>query len=325
MSVSLSNVLPQLNALRCFEAAARLLSFKAAANELCITPSAVSHQIRVLERQLGVELFDRHPRAVSLTSAGQTLYDSTSLAFNLIKNTSGEISKHGKTTILKVLCPHVFFNFMLKPLIDSFHDEYPQIHVQINHLPDILFPQIPNEWQDHDAAILIGNGYWGNMNSYCMLAMHLAIFAVPSILRHPAPIEELSLIAEYPWLSNREFPSGWSRFLGAAGQPHIKPLAGEVVCDNASDVFSATIAGKGLSLLDITIAKTDLFKDKLVQFSRQLLPVLGYYLAIPEAKAKHPPLILLRDFLMDQARTLHWPQQTSSERPLPQQMNSSHL
>jgi len=290
-----------------------LSSFKAAADELCITPSAVSHQIRALEKQLRVGLFDRHPRTVSLTSAGQTLYDSTSLAFGLIKDSSGEISKYGNKTILKVLCPRAFFNYLMRPLIDSFHAEYPQIHIQTKLLSDNLFPHISNEWMNYDAAFLVGNGYWANMSSNCILSINLAIFAAPCILRHPAPIKDISLIAQYPWLRNREIPSGWPRFLEAAGQPHVKPLAAEVVCDNASEVFSATLAGKGLALVDTTYAKSDLLKDKLVQFSRQVLPALGYYLVIPEDKATRPALILLRDFLMDQVKIFHWPHQPSSE------------
>ena len=310
--MSSSNVLLQLNALRCFESAARLLSFKAAADELCVTPTAISHQIRSLEKRLGVELFDRHPHNVSLTSTGQALSDSTSLAFDLIKNTSDDVSKHGKKTILKVLCPRAFFNFMAKPLIDSFHHEYPQIHIQIKLLSDNLFPQLANELLNHDAAILIGNGYWANMHSYCMLSMSLAIFAAPSLLRHSAPIEDFSLIAQYPWVRNREVPSGWPRFLRAVGQQHIEPLVNEVICDNIADVVSAALAGKGLVLLDTTFARASLLKGKLVQFSDEVLPTLGYYLNIPEAKATRPALVMFRDFLADQVKIHNWPHQPSA-------------
>jgi LysR family glycine cleavage system transcriptional activator len=211
-----------------------------------------------------------------------------------------------------MLCPHTFYCLMLQPLLEAFHKENPQVFVHINHMPDILFPQVLVELQDHDSAILVGNGYWEGMDSHCLLTMSLAVFGAPGLLRHPVPFAELELISEYPWLHNREFPSGWQRFLAVAGKPGIKPLAGEITCDHVPDVIASALAGQGLMLLDTTIAKADSLEGRLLQVSGHALPALSYYLAIPRDKAKRDSVKLLRDFLLRQVELLKWPNLPSS-------------
>ncbi|MFC3031547.1 LysR family transcriptional regulator [Pseudoalteromonas fenneropenaei] len=121
--------LPPLSALRCFEAAARHLSFKLAADELCISPTAVSHQIRNLESHLGCTLFIRHTRAVTLTAAGQTLAQSAQQAFSQLSNAVQTI-QHAANQVT-VATTHAFASLWLVPKLLEFQQRYPDIRVKL--------------------------------------------------------------------------------------------------------------------------------------------------------------------------------------------------
>ncbi|WP_299368639.1 LysR substrate-binding domain-containing protein [uncultured Tateyamaria sp.] len=123
--------LPSPKALVAFEAAARLLSFKQAANELAVTPGAISQQIRTLEETLGTALFTRKARSVTLTPSGEVLSKSVSESFQRIQDTLGAISARAETRLCINTNASIVAKFLL-PRISTFSDRFPNIDVDID-------------------------------------------------------------------------------------------------------------------------------------------------------------------------------------------------
>lgn len=122
--------LPPLNALRAFEAAARHLSFKAAAEELCVTSTAISHQIRHLESLVGMRLFDRTPRAISLTEPGRRLFPVLRDGFDRLAQAVGELSEVSHS--ISVSVTPAFASKILIPSLAGLHDAHPEIQLTVD-------------------------------------------------------------------------------------------------------------------------------------------------------------------------------------------------
>ena len=124
--------LPNLDALKVFEAAARLLSFSKAADELCITKGAISHQIKKLELEIGTDLFKRQIRQVWLTDAGQQLFQTTQKIFTTLHNDLDKLKKGDVKTITVAVTTYVASRW-LSPIVTSFCNDNPDITLQFQH------------------------------------------------------------------------------------------------------------------------------------------------------------------------------------------------
>ena len=123
---------PSLHALRAFEAAARLGSFARASEELHLTPSAISHQVRALEKHFGRPLFVRASRQVILTTDGERLLAALSQAFNIIHAICAEMSPPARTQDLSVHCTPSFAAKWLGPRLPSFLAQHPSINIRLS-------------------------------------------------------------------------------------------------------------------------------------------------------------------------------------------------
>ncbi len=123
--------LPPLNSLKCFEATGRLLSFTHAANELNVTQAAVSHQIKVIEQDLGVQLFIRHPRKLVLTEQGKLLLPEVIEAFDKISSAVGALRKEQFNNIVSVRLAPSFAAKWLSPRLKLFWLQYPDIDLRL--------------------------------------------------------------------------------------------------------------------------------------------------------------------------------------------------
>ena len=131
---------PQFRGLRAFCEAARSGSFKAAADELCVTSSAVSHQIRALEEHLGVRLFERKTRAIELTSIGADYYRKVAPLLASIDAASNEIRRGSIKTVLRIQMPDFFASELFVPRMSEFSNCYPDIDLRIESLPSRVSP-----------------------------------------------------------------------------------------------------------------------------------------------------------------------------------------
>ena len=170
--------LPPLNSLKVFESAARFLSFTKAANELFVTQAAISHQIKILEDFLGVELFKRKNRALELTEFGKAYYvDITKILHRLVEATDKLLSlKSDKHLTISV--PQTFGIQWLVPRLSEFNKLHPDIEVRLKGVDQdegLLS-------QDIDIAIYYGRGNWDNLQVDRLVEEKLLVLAAPKLL-----------------------------------------------------------------------------------------------------------------------------------------------
>lgn len=198
----MSRELPPLNALRAFEAAARLQSVSQAAAELHVTHGAVSRQIRVLEEQLGLSLFDKDGRGVKLTDAGVRLRDAASDAFERLRTTCGELRQRQDDAPFVLGCPGSLLARWFIPRLDRLNRELPELRLQLSSSEGELDPRRPGV----DATLCFATPPW------------------PSDMQ----VHELDAECIGPVLSPR-----YARFAELAGQP-VAALLGEPLLHTAS-------------------------------------------------------------------------------------------
>ncbi len=240
--------LPPLNQIRGFEAAARLGSFKAAAEELNITPTAVSHQISGLEDRLGVLLFDRKTRAVSLTYEGVRFADVVHKALQQIADVAEEIS--ASRSVLRVATTASFASMWLVPHLDRFRKDNPDIRVEL-----ITSEAVSDIRRDRriDLAIRYGRDESRAEDSVKLITESFSAYANEDYLRNLADLNDADFI-ETRW-KNRNFPPvNWKQWLNKAGSDFSEFRVTSF--DQESHVIQAALAGQGIALVSSVLVKT---------------------------------------------------------------------
>jgi DNA-binding transcriptional LysR family regulator len=201
-----------LLSLQAFEAAMRLGSFKAAATALHLSPSAVSHRVRNLERALGDRLFTRAHRAIRPTRAGVTLAATTGRAFaDLLRATGPAVSSAGHRRLRLAVAPP-FGSHWLLPRLARFTANHPEIELAIENLSR----PVDLETEPFDAAIRVGDGHFPGLESVHLMPIGTAPIARPRLiqslrLRQPADL------ASAPLIHVSTFPLAWPVWLRGAG------------------------------------------------------------------------------------------------------------
>lgn len=295
-----------LQALRCFEAAARHLSFKHAADELCLTPSAVSHQIKRLEDWVGNPLFLRKTRQIELTEIGSTLFEEVSESFRRMGTSLQKAALLGKKQTLRLALPNIMQHVLQKDFIDAFRNRYPQYDLELITISNVMYVPYLEILQHADVALLIGTGHWENTRSFTLICLHISAFCPAGLAMHPFPLDDPNKLAEYRWLINREFPETWRWFLSNFGHSELQSQIGLRIYDNFTALLEPEFAADGVALLDIHIAPYLLGKN----WQRMLdaaPPSAAYCLVCPqEGELKDGTEKLIR-FFTEQAWRLGWP------------------
>lgn len=207
-----SQTLPPLQALRAFEAVARLLSFRRAGEELLITQSAVSHHIGALERHLGARLFIRKARGVILTPEGERLSGAVREAFALIAAATADLSgKPAKRRVRVSLLPSFAANW-LAPRLINFTATHPEIELALD--PTLRMADL--EADDADIAIRFGDGRWEGAENHLLMAEWVSPVASPALLSQGPPLREPKDILAYPLIMSLK-TSDWDVWADANG------------------------------------------------------------------------------------------------------------
>ena len=262
-----------LTALRTFEAAARRLSFKDAADELCVSATTVSNQIRELERDWGCQLFIRKTRAVVLTDAGRSLSEVVGRAFAEIRT---EIDLHiapAPKAVTLAVGP-IFGSRWLIPRLTDFHNTYPNIDLIVTHSPRItsvesLTSQIAVDW---------GTGAWDGLDV-------IPLFNIDySPVVSPAMAAELNLqkpadLARAPIIHQRD-RSEWASWLALTDTPDLAPQGNTVVMDSNIAV-QAALDSQGVALGSFPFLNDDVESGRLLKpFDINLRPARSYNLLV---------------------------------------------
>jgi len=271
IGVKMFSRLPQLNSIKVFEAAARLSSFKMAAEELNVTPTAVSHQIRNLEEKLGTLLFERKTRAIALTPEGLQLAQASHQALQQIASTFESISS--VQTVLNVTTTSSFAAMWLVPRLARFQELHPEIQVAIR-----TGEQLDDLQNDRriDLAIRYGQYDEQDITTTKLVTEYFGAYATRNYLNRCENLKNATLI-ETQW-QNKSLPLvAWKQWL----QKYEVNTDNPKICyfDQEHHVIQAALAGQGIALVSSVLVQTSLQQNWLEPYKDDcFLPGLTYYL-----------------------------------------------
>jgi len=252
--------LPPLSALRAFEAAARLGSFKRAAGELAVTPTAISHQIRSLEEHTGLALFERRVRNVVLTEVGAQLYPVLREGFDAFEAVLERLAQTKKRAQVTISATTAFTGKWLVPRVAGFQTLHPNIDLQL-HASDEAVDLSTNAI---DLAIRYGRGPYPGLAVQVMFADHFAPVVNPKLgVVTPADLATVPLI-HFQWKRSHPLNPTWESWFAAAGLPWASPLA-QLRFSDESHAIQAAVAGQGVALLSLALVGDEIAAGHLVQ------------------------------------------------------------
>jgi LysR family transcriptional regulator, glycine cleavage system transcriptional activator len=288
--------LPPLNALRAFEATARHLSVKNAADELCVTPGAVSQLIKALELRLGVKLFHRVNRGIFLTGAGRDYLPPVRNAFRQIAEASRRITLAADTGILSVSVTPFFATAWLVPRLKEFQDAHPDIDLQVvtsNALVDFSRDGV-------DVAVRHGLGRYPGLRSDHVVAVEVVPVAAPTLAAKLGTPTTPAALTRWPQVHDAE-RKGWQLWLQAQGIDEVGPPRGPSF-DDSGLLLQAVLAGQGAGLLPAAMVALELAEGHLVKLADVLLlEDFAYYLVYPEASRERPKVGAFRSWILKAA------------------------
>lgn len=286
---------PPLNALRAFEAIARHKSFQKAAEELSVTTSAVSHQLRNLEDFMSAELLLRDGKSFALTPEGQVLFDYLSQAFSLIRQGAAEVAARTTATPLGVsLRPH-FAARWLGPRMSRLWRKLPGMDLRFFHHNDAADFSNPSihvaiEWLHKSEVPAQARLLWpGDLTPACS----------PAILEDKGAVQTASDLARHKLLHENDERS-WREWLNAAGAPDLW-AGGKLFFEDSNVRHSAAVAGEGFALVCPSLIADDLESGRLICPFDIKLDSYAYYLIAPANRLKIPTVRKFVDWLLIEA------------------------
>ena len=288
------------NSLRAFEAAARHLSFSRAADELAVTHSAVSHQIRQLEEMLGISLFTRTNRGVALTEAGHTLLPVLAESFDRITATLDGLVAAPDEDVLRVTTTPTLAAKWLIPRLGDWRNAHGDIAIHLH--PALGFLDLAAG--ESDVAIRCGVPPWPGLVEEFMLPIHLAPVCSQSFLNRlggaPSPGDLLQTTLIHADITGHELGEEWRLWLRAAGVDVPDNLPGLSFHD-PSLALQAAIDGLGIAMGYVELAAADVEAGRLVRpFTFAAPHPFSYYLVYDGARRGETKIAAFRDWLMDQ-------------------------
>ncbi|QDG94446.1 LysR family transcriptional regulator (plasmid) [Rhizobium sp. NIBRBAC000502774] len=290
--------LPSLSALHAFEAAARFMSFTKAADDLGLTQSGISRQIRNLEDFLGVTLFSRSGPRLGLTEVGATYYQDVSLLLDRLQEISMDAVRGRRIdTSLMIGTQPTLGSRWLPMRLGAFARAHPDVPLEIcNASPIIDF-----ETTRLDIAIVRGVGSWLNARSVELFAEELAVVASPKLVPIGTQLAPLDF-SKFPMLQNASRPSLWLHWLRLAGLSYTGSIQGTRFA-HSDMLINAAVHGLGIAVVPLAYIETELARGELhMPFGPAILSGDSYYAVYPERKAHQKSIIMLRDWLTKDTR-----------------------
>lgn len=286
--------LPSLNGLRAFEAAARHLSFTLAASELNVTQTAISHQIRRLEEELGIRLFIRQNRALTLTPEARDYLPGVRAAFNDLRLATDRLLRRDDDKVLTVSTIASLAAKWLLPRLTDFQEAHPGIDVRITTSTSLVDFQRDNV----DAAIRYGRGQWAGLRADWLMADELFPVCSPSLLRGDEPLRTPGDLKDYVLLHTNS-GDDWRLWLTAAGLPTDISRQPGLTFDMTFVTIQAAIDGMGVAMGRTSYVRDDIAKGRLVVPFKIALPAdAGFYLVSPEGRREAPKLAAFRQWMI---------------------------
>jgi len=297
--------LPPLNALRAFEAAGRHLSFRKAAEELNVTPAAISHQVKALEEYCGAPLFRRLTRALLLTDAGQAALPLLGEGLDRLAEAAAGMRAHEDGPVLTVSVAPSFAAKWLVPRLDRFRAAYPDFDIRVDATDRVIdFAR-----ESADVAVRYGPGKYPGLHADCLMSEVSSPVCSPRLLegshplRTPADLRHHTLL-HVDWKEESEAAPNWRMWLLAAGLHDIDATRG-LSFNHESMAVQAAIEGHGVVLGGSVLVGDDLAAGRLVRpFDLSLSDPLNfsYYVVSPEADVDRPKVAAFRLWMIAEAK-----------------------
>ena len=293
--------LPPLNAIRAFEAAARHLSITLAAEELSVTPGAVSRQIKGLEDALGLQLLRRGHRQIALTRQGSDYYRAVTRALETLREATRRLKRRGQRQPLKIRAYTTFAMRWLIPRLSGFHAAHPGIEVLLKASLD----PVDFRKEDIDGAIRLGDGHWTGAHSYRLVDNILAPVASPVLLKAGARLRRPADLAQHTLLHSIARPDDWARWLEAAGAADKVDARAGMTYESSAIAYAAAVEGQGIAMAQLFLVEKDLADGRLALPFRKTVDMddYTYYLLTPAHREETAHMRSFRLWLLEQFGT----------------------
>jgi LysR family transcriptional regulator, glycine cleavage system transcriptional activator len=285
--------LPPLASLRAFEAAARRASFKLAAEELFVTPTAISHHVRQLETYLGVRVLNRTPRAVTLTAEGNALYGVTASGFDEIAKVVARLRGSETPKTLTLSSTTAFLNHWLAPRMGELRRLHPEIDLRLHASNDVVELRSGGI----EAAIRYGKGPFAGAAGIALCDDAFAPVCSPRLgLTAPKDLRRATLIHIEGRSRPKPLPD-WQRWCAMAGVADIDTSSGLRFPDSLLAV-QAAIAGQGVAIVSLTLVADALAAGLLEVPFKETLDGETYHFACAMAVEARPDIVTLRNWFV---------------------------
>lgn len=300
--------LPSLNALLAFEAAARQQSFTRAAAELGVTQTAISHQVRALENELGVTLFRRSPQRIALTAAGEAWAAELAIVFGRLREANQRLRRplDSVRPAVSVSIIPSFASRWLVPRLGGFLLKHPEVDVRISaseRLVDFALESV-------DIGIRYGAGSYPGLVTTELAADALLVVAAPAVHAKRARWKVRDLASET--LLHDDFPDAWRRWFRAAGAALPDNVPQTEFTDSAM-LVEAAVRAQGVALARWSLVADELGSGRLRAVFPKIAPLptgLAYYLVSPRENLRRPAVSAFRTWVIEEVRQLTTPELT---------------
>jgi LysR family transcriptional regulator, glycine cleavage system transcriptional activator len=288
--------LPPLNALRAFDATARHLTVVKAADELSVTPSAVSHQLRTLEDALGVQLFTRNKTRLKLTSHGEALLPSVRAAFQMIASAAAHLGDAAMAGDLVVSAPAGLSSRLITRHIGEFLIAHPDVRFKLiasNDDKEVYSPSV-------DVCIRYGTGIWPDRQVRLLSPVAIFPLCSPALINGPQGVRALDDLKHHLLLCE-DGGAEWTRWLLAAGARADGFRMTEM--GNAHIAIEAALHGQGVALGDSLLVGDDLAEGRLVRLFEQSVSAKHAYYTVCRHEVCESPLVAgFTDWMLSKVR-----------------------
>jgi len=291
--------LPSLSALHAFEATAHHMSFTTAAEDLGITQSGVSRQIKSLEEYLGVTLFERRGSRLVLTDNGKVYAGEIGRLLDMLEQASIDVVRGGKAhSDLLVGSLPTLASRWLSSRLDRFTSANPGCRIEIT--PAVNNTDFNNT--PMDVAILRGAGAWTDASAYELFAEEIVVVAAPSLIPAGVKLDPLEF-AKFPLLQNAARPSLWLQWLRASKVDYRGTIQGARFAHTAM-LLNAAASGMGLAVAPTVLVEREFASGAFhTPFGPPVRTGDSYYVVFPERKAHFPAVKAFRDWIIRETRS----------------------
>ncbi len=293
----MSKRLPPLNALRVFEVAARRLNFTRAAEELHVTNAAVSHQIKLLEDHLGIDLFKRSNNVLRLTDAGELYLPRIREGFKIFQQATDALL-NDNNVVLRVGVPPSFGSKWLVPRLYRFLNRHPHIRIEI-------VSEVDRTYRDCDITIDFRRTQFADFRIEPFIATEVFPVCSPATAKNlatPADLEKLTLLHEVSAMNDPDYPS-WKSWFATLGLQHVETRQGPLFT-LALMALQAAIDGQGVALGQALLVEYDIAAGRLVRpLKVDTVLRLDYYLIYAADMKENPAFLAFHQWLLSEVQT----------------------